>query len=56
MLGSDDDNDDDDTDDEYDDQELLLEFQKLISKHMELQKRHEDLYVLMKSILTHMYC
>jgi hypothetical protein len=28
--------DDDDTDDKYDDQELLLEFQKLISKHMKL--------------------
>jgi hypothetical protein len=39
----DDDIDDDDTDDEYDDQELLLEFQKLISKHMKLQKRHGDL-------------
>jgi hypothetical protein len=39
----DDDDDDDDTDDEYYDQELLLEFQKLISKHMKLQKRHRDL-------------
>jgi hypothetical protein len=29
-------NSNDDTDDEYDDQELLLEFQKLISKHMKL--------------------
>jgi hypothetical protein len=28
--------DDDDTDDEYDDQEFLLEFKKLISKHMKL--------------------
>jgi hypothetical protein len=28
--------DDDDTDDKYDDQELLLEFKKLISKHMKL--------------------
>jgi hypothetical protein len=37
------DDDDDDTDDEYDDQELLLEFQKLISKHMKLQKRYGDL-------------
>jgi hypothetical protein len=36
TSSSDDDNDDDDTDDEYDDQELLLEFQKLISKHMKL--------------------
>jgi hypothetical protein len=37
MSSSDDDNDDDDDiDDEYDNQELLLEFQKLISKHMKL--------------------
>jgi hypothetical protein len=35
--------DDDDTDDEYDKQELLVEFKKLISKHMKLQKRLEDL-------------
>jgi hypothetical protein len=35
--------DDDDTDDEYDEQELLVEFKKLISKHMKLQKRHGDL-------------
>jgi hypothetical protein len=28
--------DDDDTDDEYDGQELLVEFKKLISKHMKL--------------------
>jgi hypothetical protein len=28
----------DDTDDEYDEQELLVEFKKLISKHMKLQK------------------
>jgi hypothetical protein len=34
--------DDNDTDDEYDGQELLLEFQKLIRKHMKLQKRHGD--------------
>jgi hypothetical protein len=27
---------DDDTDDEYDEQELLVEFKKLISKHMKL--------------------
>jgi hypothetical protein len=37
------DDDDDDIDDEYDDQVLLDEFQKLISKHMKLQKRHGDL-------------
>jgi hypothetical protein len=35
--------DDDDTDDEYDEQELLVEFKKLISKHMKLQKTHGDL-------------
>jgi hypothetical protein len=33
---SDDDNDDNDTEDEYDDQELLVEFKKLISKHIKL--------------------
>jgi hypothetical protein len=33
---------DDDTDDEYDEQELLVEFKKLINIHMKLQKRHED--------------
>jgi hypothetical protein len=37
------DDDDGDTDDEYDEQELLVEFKKLISKHMKLQKRHKDL-------------
>jgi hypothetical protein len=36
MLSSDDDDDDNDTDDEYDYEELLLEFKKLISKHMKL--------------------
>jgi hypothetical protein len=30
--------DDDDTYDEYDEQELLVEFKKLIRKHMKLQK------------------
>jgi hypothetical protein len=35
--------DDDDTDDEYDEQELLVEFKKLISRHIKLQKRHGDL-------------
>jgi hypothetical protein len=34
--------DDDDTDDEYGDKEILLEFQKLISKHIKLEKRHVD--------------
>jgi hypothetical protein len=33
----------DDDDDEYDYEELLLEIKKLISKHMKLQKKHEDL-------------
>jgi hypothetical protein len=37
------DDDDDDIDNEYDEQELLVEFKKLISKHIKLQKRHEDL-------------
>jgi hypothetical protein len=35
--------DDDDIDNEYDEQELLVEFRKLIRKHMKLQKRHGDL-------------
>jgi hypothetical protein len=43
MSSSDIDDDDDNTDDKYDDQELLLEFQKLISKHIKLKKRHENL-------------
>jgi hypothetical protein len=43
--------DDNDTDDEYDDQELLLEFRKLISKHMKLQKRHEDLLCSHKKLM-----
>jgi hypothetical protein len=34
--------DDDDTDDEYNEQELLMEFKKLISKHMKLQKKQAD--------------
>jgi hypothetical protein len=55
TLSSDIDNDNDDTDDEYDEQELLVEFKKLISKHMKLQKRHGS-YVPIKSLLTHMYC
>jgi hypothetical protein len=36
------DDDDDDTDDAYNEQELLVEFKKLISKHMKLQKRHKN--------------
>jgi hypothetical protein len=40
MSSSNVDNDDDHIDDEYDEQEFLVEFKKLISKHMKLQKRH----------------
>jgi hypothetical protein len=36
TLSSDVDNDDDGTDGEYDEQELLVEFKKLISKYMKL--------------------
>jgi hypothetical protein len=43
--------DDDDTDDEYDDKYLLLEFKKLISKHMKLQKRHGDLLCSHKELI-----
>jgi hypothetical protein len=43
--------DDDDTDDEYDDQKLLVEFKKLISNHMKLQKRHEDLLYSHKELI-----
>jgi hypothetical protein len=56
MSSSDDDNYDDDIDDEYDDQELFLEFQKLISKHMKLQKRHGDLLCSHKSLLSLIHC
>jgi hypothetical protein len=45
------DDDDDDTDDEYDDQELLLEFKKLISKHIKLQERHGDLLYSHKKLM-----
>jgi hypothetical protein len=44
-------NDDDDIDDEYDEQELLVEFKKLISKHMKLQKRHGDLLCSHKELM-----
>jgi hypothetical protein len=37
------DDDDDDTDDEYDEQGLLVEFRKLIRKHIKLQKRQGNL-------------
>jgi hypothetical protein len=43
--------DDDDTDDEYDEQELLVEFRKLIRKHMKLQKRHGDLLCSHKELI-----
>jgi hypothetical protein len=43
--------DDDDTNDEYDEQELLVEFKKLISKHMKLQKRHRDLLCSHKGLI-----
>jgi hypothetical protein len=35
--------DNDNTDNKYDEQELLVKFNKLISKHMKLQKRRRDL-------------
>jgi hypothetical protein len=41
----------DDTDDEYDEQELLVEFKKLISKHMKLQKWHGDLVCSHKELI-----
>jgi hypothetical protein len=43
--------DDDDTDDEYNEQELLVEFKKLINKHMKLQKRHKDLLCSHKELM-----
>jgi hypothetical protein len=42
---------DDDTDNEYDKQELLVEFNKLISKHMKLQKRHGNLLCSHKELI-----
>jgi hypothetical protein len=44
--------DDDDTYDEYDEQEFLVEFKKLISKYMKLQKRHEDLLCSHKELMN----
>jgi hypothetical protein len=41
----------DDTYDEYDEQELLVEFKKLISNHMKLQKRHRDLLCSNKELM-----
>jgi hypothetical protein len=43
--------DDDDTDDEYDEQELLVEFRKLIRNHMKLQKRHVVLLCSHKELI-----
>jgi hypothetical protein len=51
MSSSNINNDDDDTDDEYDEQELLVEFKKLISKHMKLQKRHRYLLCSHKELI-----
>jgi hypothetical protein len=51
MISSHVDN-DDDTDDEYDHEELLSEFQKLISNHMKLQKRHGDLLCSHKELMN----
>jgi hypothetical protein len=42
---------DNDIDDEYDEQELLVEFKKLISKHIKLQKRHRDLLCSHKELM-----
>jgi hypothetical protein len=44
-------NDNDDIDDEYDEQELLVEFKKLISMHIKLQKRHGDLLCSHKELV-----
>jgi hypothetical protein len=52
TSGSDDDDDDNDTDAEYDHEELLSEFQKFISKHMKLQKRHEDFLCSHKELMN----
>jgi hypothetical protein len=52
TSSSDDDDDDDATDVEYDHEELLLQFQKLISKHMKLQKRHTDLLCSHKELMN----
>jgi hypothetical protein len=40
-----------DVDNDDDEQELLVEFKKLISKHMKLQKRHGDLLCSHKELL-----
>jgi hypothetical protein len=51
SMSSSDNNGDDDTDDEYDHEELLSEFQNLISKHMKLQERHVDLLCSHKELM-----
>jgi hypothetical protein len=51
SMSSSDVDDDDNTDDEYDEQELLVEFKKLISKHMKLQKKHGDLLCSHKELI-----
>jgi hypothetical protein len=51
STSSSDDDDDDNTNDEYDEQELLVEFKKLISKYMILQKRHGDLLCSHKDLM-----
>jgi hypothetical protein len=52
STSSSDDDDDDDTYDEYNEQELLVEFKKLISKHMKLQKRHKNLLCSHKELMN----
>jgi hypothetical protein len=43
--------DDDDTYDKYDEQGLLVEFKKLLSKYMKLQKRHGDFLCSHKELI-----
>jgi hypothetical protein len=51
ALSNSDIDDDDNINDEYDEQELLMEFKKLISKHMKLQKNHGDLLYSHKELI-----
>jgi hypothetical protein len=51
STSSSDDDDDDDIDDKYDYEELLLEFKKLLSKYMKLQKIHGDLLFSHKELI-----
>jgi hypothetical protein len=46
------DDDDDDTDDKYDKQELLVEFKKVISKRIKLQKRDKDILCSHKELMN----